>query len=81
MASGVAHRLHGAHFRICMTELSQPLAVRREVCFCEAVYDGRRKWRESGRKKVSGPGGIAPAWKEGVIPLLVDPDGQETRRS
>lgn len=79
MASGVAHRLHGAHFRICMTELSQPLAVRREVCFCEAVYDGQKEVEGVRAKKVSGPGGIAPAWKEGVIPLLVDPDGQETR--
>jgi len=79
MASGVAHRLHGAHFRICMTELFQPLAVRREVCFCEAVYDGQKEVEGVRAKRVSGPEGIASAWKEGAIPLLVDPDGQETR--
>jgi xanthine dehydrogenase accessory factor len=63
-----------------MTELSQPLAVRREVCFCEAVYDGQKEVEGVRAKRVPGPEGIASAWKEGAIPLLVDPDGQETRR-
>ena len=42
MASGVIHRLHRSHFKVCMTEIAQPLAVRREVAFSEAIYEGEK---------------------------------------
>ena len=41
MASGVAHRLYMAGLRnILMTEIPEPLSVRRMVSFCEAVFEG-----------------------------------------
>ena len=43
MASGVAWRLFQSHFKILLSEIPQPLAVRRGVSFCEAVYEGRKK--------------------------------------
>ena len=33
MASGVAHRLFKSGFKVCLTEISQPLAVRRTGIF------------------------------------------------
>ncbi len=41
LASGVALRLHRAGIKTLITELDQPLAVRRTVCFSEAVYAGQ----------------------------------------
>ena len=41
LATGVAHRLHRAGFTVIVTELPQPLAVRRAVSFAEAVYKER----------------------------------------
>jgi len=42
MASGIAYRLHSAGLtRILMTDIQEPLAVRRTVSFCEAVYEGK----------------------------------------
>jgi xanthine dehydrogenase accessory factor len=79
MATGVAHRLVQSHFKICLIELSQPLAVRREVSFCEAVYDGEKEIEGVRAKLIPKPKGIPLAWKEGKLPLLVDPDGKETR--
>ena len=38
MATGAAHRLHAAGLPLLITELAQPLAVRRAVSFAEAVY-------------------------------------------
>lgn len=38
LASGVAARLHRSGFKILITELPQPLVVRRLVSFAEAVY-------------------------------------------
>ncbi|MCX5907097.1 MAG: molybdenum hydroxylase, partial [Deltaproteobacteria bacterium] len=43
MATGVVHRLARSGFRICMTEIPKPMAVRREVAFCEAVFDGEKE--------------------------------------
>ena len=79
MATGVAHRLYRSHFKVLMLELPYPLAVRREVSFCEAVYDGEKGVEGVRAKRVSGPEDIPSTWKEGMIPLLVDSDGKATR--
>lgn len=42
LASGVALRLHRAGLNVIITELPQPLAVRRTVAFAEAVYEGQQ---------------------------------------
>ena len=42
VASGVAHRLKQSHFKVCLTEIPQPLATRRGVAFSEAVYEGEK---------------------------------------
>jgi xanthine dehydrogenase accessory factor len=33
IATGVAHRLFRSGFQVCMTEMPEPLAIRRAVCF------------------------------------------------
>ncbi|MBI3161049.1 MAG: molybdenum hydroxylase, partial [Chloroflexi bacterium] len=40
LASGVALRLYRSGFKVVILELEKPLAVRRAVSFCEAVYLG-----------------------------------------
>ena len=79
MASGVAHRLHQSHFRICMLEIPHPLAVRREVSFCEAIYEGEKEVEGVWAKLISTPEEIQPIWKKGKIPILIDPDGRKAR--
>jgi len=41
LGTGVAHRLVRSGFTVMVTELAQPLAVRRTVSFAEAVYAGQ----------------------------------------
>ncbi len=43
IASGIALRLHRANFKVVMTEISNPTAIRRTVCFSEAVYKGETR--------------------------------------
>jgi xanthine dehydrogenase accessory factor len=81
VASGVAHRLYQAHFKITMTEISHPLAVRREVAFSEAIYDGEKEVERVRARFISRPEEIESVWKKGDIPILVDPDGKKTRTS
>jgi xanthine dehydrogenase accessory factor len=80
MASGVAHRLHQSHFKVCMLEISHPVAVRREVSFCESIYEGEKEVEGVRSKFISKPEEIHSVWKDGKIPILVDPDGEKTRR-
>ena len=73
LASGVAVRLHRAGLNIIITELPQPLAVRRAVSFSETVYVGAWKVEEVASRLVS-PDQIQVALEAGEIPVLVDPD-------
>jgi len=75
-ASGVAHRLFRGGFKLCLTEIAEPLAVRREVCYCEAVYDREKTVEGVTAQRISDPADIDLLWRKGRIPLLVDPDNR-----
>ena len=40
LASAVIHKLHMCGFKVVALEIEKPLAIRRQVAFCEAVYEG-----------------------------------------
>ena len=69
LASGIAWRLVQCGFPVVMTEVPQPLAVRRTVSFCSAVYTGT--WTVEGvtARLVSSVDHALPC----EIPLLIDP--------
>jgi len=73
LASGVALRLHRAGLHLIITELAQPLSVRRLVSFSEAVYRGQITI-EGVMARLAGDLAEALALVEGgEIPVLVDP--------
>jgi xanthine dehydrogenase accessory factor len=72
LASGVAWRLWRAGFPLAMTELPQPLALRRCVAFAEAIYAGETSVEGITARRVEGASAIPGAWAQGVIPVLVD---------
>jgi len=74
MATGVAHRLHRCHLRLALSEVAAPLAVRRAVSFCEAVYDQRKVVEDVASVLVIRPEEMEAVWQKGEIPLLVDPE-------
>ncbi len=76
LASAVAYRLHQSHFRLLLTEVAQPQAVRRELAFCEAVYDGEKEVEGVVARLISSPDEIAPVWGEGKLPVIVDPEAK-----
>ena len=73
LASGVALRLHRAGIRVVITELAQPLAVRRAVSFGEAVYEGVHTVEGLTARRVE-PEQIEDVVGAGEIPVLIDPD-------
>lgn len=74
LASAVAHRLHRCNFKVLLTEIADPQAVRRQVSFCEAVHDGRKEVEGVVTKLVLDSKEIETAWQGGEIPLIVDPE-------
>ncbi len=73
IASGVAWRLHQCGFKVIITEIEKPTAVRRKVSFCEAVYDKEVLVESVRGTLIQGPEDASEAWTNGDIPLLVDP--------
>ncbi|MBC8429698.1 MAG: EF2563 family selenium-dependent molybdenum hydroxylase system protein [Dehalococcoidia bacterium] len=74
VASGVAHRLARAHFRVCMTETSRPLAVSRGVAFCEAIYEGEKEVEGVIARHVKSATEIREIWRENKLPIIIDPE-------
>jgi xanthine dehydrogenase accessory factor len=78
LASGVALRLYKAGIRVVVTEVPQPLAVRRLVSFSEAVYAGESSVEGVTARRVTDPSDtlrVLQVLSKGHIPVLIDPEG------
>jgi xanthine dehydrogenase accessory factor len=76
LASGVALRLFRAGIRLVVTEIAQPLAVRRLVSFAEAVYSNRVRIEEVVVQKTESFEDILDCLESNVVPVIVDPEAQ-----
>jgi len=77
MASAVAWRLYMANFKkILMLETANPMAVRREVSFCEAVLDGEKGVEKVIALQVQSPDEIKKCWEKKDIAVVADPQWQ-----
>ncbi len=75
MASAVAWRIYMSNIRkILMLETASPLAVRREVSFCEAIHEGRKTVEGVEAIKVDDYDNMRKAWTHGEIAVVVDPE-------
>jgi len=73
LATGVALRLHRAGIRVVITELAQPLAVRRSVSFAEAVYTGGHTVEGVKARLIEAH--QLSAWNDtDEIPIIIDPN-------
>jgi xanthine dehydrogenase accessory factor len=73
LASGAALRLQRSGIKVVITELAQPLAVRRAVSFAETVYEGRHIVEGVTACLVT-PEQLPAALEADEIPVLVDPN-------
>ena len=74
LASGVIYKLYQCGYRILILECEKPSAIRREVSFCDAVYDGIKEVEGVVCRRISGTEECEKIWEKGEIPLLVDED-------
>lgn len=75
LASGVALRLHRAGLQLVITELAQPLAVRRTVSFAEAVYEGQHTVEGVTARRVERDQ-LSAALEANQIPVVIDPNAE-----
>jgi xanthine dehydrogenase accessory factor len=73
LATGVALRLFRCGFRIAMTEIPEPMMVRRTVSFSEAVYNGTMVVEGVEAVRVVDCPQALRVIADGKIPVLVDP--------
>jgi xanthine dehydrogenase accessory factor len=76
MATGIGHRLHSSNLtRIIMSEISNPISVRRRVAFSEAVYEGTMAVENVTAELIPDLSRVDSLWSERTIPVIVDDDG------
>jgi xanthine dehydrogenase accessory factor len=73
LGSGVALRLHRAGFRIIVTELPEPLVVRRYVSFAETIYRGEFQVEGITAHSASDVDAALDILRQGFISVLIDP--------
>ena len=79
LASGVIHRLFRCGYKILILEGKKPSAIRREVSFCEAVYDGEAFVEGVLSHRIEDVDQCENVWEQGEIPILVDEDGSSIK--
>lgn len=74
MATGIAHRLYEANIRrIVMTEIPEPITVRRTVAFSEVVYEGEVIVEGVHAKRAVNVDEVNDIWQHDMIAVVVDP--------
>ena len=72
IASGIALRLYRAGFSVVMTDLERPTAIRRTVCFSQAILLGQATVEDVTARAAS-LAQVESILANGEIPVLADP--------
>ena len=75
LATGVALRLWRAHIRVVMTDIPAPTAIRRTVCFSQAIGHGETTVEDVTARRAESPEQALELLKAHVIPVLADQEG------
>ena len=73
IATGTIHRLVRCGYKVIVTEVENPSAIRRKVAFCEAVFDKEVFVDGVGCKKISSLEQAEKVFSENKAALIVDP--------
>ncbi len=74
LASGIALRLYHAKMQVVMTDLPRPTAIRRTVCFSQAILYGAMQVEDVTAEYASSTDKVSEILARGNIPVLADPE-------
>ena len=75
IASGIAVRLHRCGFTLVMTDLAAPTAIRRTVCFSEAIVHGDCTVEDITAERAESKEDAELILQRGHIPVFADDEG------
>lgn len=75
IATGIALRLYRAGLQIVMTDLPKPTAIRRTVCFSQAILHGEMQVENVTARKASEPEEAELLLQNGYVAVLADSEG------
>ena len=75
IATGAALRLWRSGIQVVMTDLPAPTAIRRTVCFSQAIVLGRTTVEDVTAARAETAEQAQALLRQGVIPVLPDPEG------
>lgn len=76
VASGTIQKLYRSGFKVLVLETERPTAIRRNVAFSEAVYEGETVVEDVKAVLVKDKSEVVRAWKDGFVPVAVDVEGK-----
>lgn len=78
-ASAVTHKLVNSGFKVCLTEIQNPLAIHRGTSFSEVIWEKEKEVEKVIVKFASNLKDIYKIWDQGKTPLIIDP-GADIRK-
>ena len=75
IATGSIYKLYRCGFKVLVLEIEKPTAIRRNVCFSEAVYNESAVVEGVSSILVKNIDEIRNAWQNKKIPIVIDPKG------
>ena len=81
LATGTIHKLYEEGYRVAVLETEHPACIRRQVSFCEAIYEGKIEVEGVTAVHIEEAeedalyNAVEKAWARGEIPVLKDPSG------
>lgn len=80
IATGTIHKLHQSGFAVLVLETACPSAIRRQVAFSEAVYDGVQEIEGVCCERAADMAQVQDFLAAGNVAVLVDPKGEAIKR-
>lgn len=76
VASGTIFRLYKEEYRVLVLETERPACIRRQVAYCEAVYEKTTKVEGVYAMLIDDVSKCEYEWEQNRIPVLIDPEGK-----
>ena len=80
LATGTIYKLYKCGFSVLILEVSMPSAIRRNVAFSEAIYEGIQKVEDVTCYLADSISDVEKLLAEGKLTVLVDPKGESISR-
>lgn len=79
LATGTILKLRHSGFPVLVLEAEHPAAIRRQVSFCEAIYENEVIVEDVRCIKIHDLKEMTSVWETGAVPIIADPAGESIR--